>query len=428
MQLKKVLFIFLLVFGNLVAFGQVVTLDESNETQLRQKTFDRVWNIVNERHFDPTFGGVDWKKVGESYRPLAMAATSEAAFHDVLNQMIGELNQSHFNIYTKEGEAELTKCNDGIIGVDLRLLDNHAVINRVEQNSPADKAGLKMGFEIIKIDNKTLPEILLTLENNLSVRKLSDSLKQAYRERVLTRALCGKPETPVRLEVLDKQNSAKTFEITRTAFKGEILKVAEGIPAFKLLFEAKRLENNIGYISFNVWIPQQAQKVQKAIREMRDTKGIIIDLRNNAGGQGGLVNNIGGTLFKDRISFGKTRQRSSEGNFWVIPQDDIYEGKVIILTNCGTGSTSEIFTAGMKDTKRAKIIGERTAGAVLPATVERLPTGANFLYAIADYRSPNGILIEGRGVEPDVEVKLTRPSLLEGRDLQLEEAVRELSK
>ncbi len=427
MQFKKVLFVILLIFCNFIAFGQVATLDD-NALQVRQRTFDRVWGIVNESHFDTNFNGVDWKKVGESYRPQAMSANSDSEFYNILNQMIGELNQSHFSIYTKESEVELSKCNEGVIGVDLRLLDDHAVINRVEANSPADKAGIKMGFEITKIDDRTLPELLLSLENTLAPRKYADGVKQAYRERVLTRALCGKPETSVKIEVLDKKNAAKTLNLTRTAYKGEILKVAEGIPPFKPLFEAKWLENKIAYISFNVWIPKQADRVQQAIRSMRDARGMIIDLRNNAGGQGNLVNNVGGTLFGERVSFGKTKRRNGEGDFWVLPQDEIYNGKVIILTNCGTGSTSEIFAAGMKDLGRATLIGERTAGAVLPANVERLPSGANFLHAVADYRSPSGILVEGKGIEPNVEIKLTRQTLLEGRDLQLEAGIRELLK
>ncbi len=133
-------------------------------------------------------------------------------------------------------------------------------------------------------------------------------------------------------------------------------------------------------------------------------------------------------MFHTRTSFGRTKTRFSGYDFWVVPQNQIFDGKVVILTNSGTGSTSEIFAAGMKDTGRAKIIGEKTAGAVLPATIEKLPTGANFMYAVADYRSPKGVLIEGQGVEPDVEVKLTRQTLLEGRDLQMEEAIRELSR
>jgi carboxyl-terminal processing protease len=428
MKINRVLFILLLVFSAFAAFGQVATIDETNVSQVRQRTFDRVWNIVNERHFDPTFGGVDWKKVRESYKTPALSAKTNEEFHAVLNQMLGELNQSHFGIYTKESEAETTRCNNGIVGAEVKMIDDKVVVNRIETGSPAEKAGLRTGFEVTKIDERSIPEILLSLDTSFAQRRFSETLKQTYRERILNRSLCGKPETTVKIEALNKRNAAQAFSLVRAAYKGEIEKVAEGIPPFKLQFEAKKLESNIGYINFNVWIPKQAIRARDAIVAMRDAKGIIIDLRGNSGGQGGLVNMVGGALFADRVSFGKTKTRFGGGDFWVIPQDKIYDGKIIILTNNGTGSTSEIFAGGMKDLGRATIIGERTAGAVLPATIERLPTGANFMYAVADYRTPNGVLLEGRGVEPDVEVKLTRPSLLEGRDLQLEAAVKELRK
>jgi carboxyl-terminal processing protease len=428
MKINRILFILLLNIYALAAFGQVATIDERDVSQLRQKTFDRVWSLVNERHFDPTFGGVDWKKVGENYRPLALAAKTNQEFHAVLNQMIGELNQSHFSIYTPEGEQELTKCNDGIVGADVKIVENKVLVTRLESNSPAEKAGLKMGFEIVKIDNRSIPEILLPVETSFTGRKLSDTLKQTYRERTLNRILCGKPETTIKIEALNKQNKSQSFSLTRTAYNGEIDKVAEGLPPFKLLFEAKRLPSNIGYVSFNVWLPKQANRVRDAIVSMRDTKGIIIDLRGNSGGQGNLVNTVGGVLFSDRVSFGKTKTRFGGYDFWAIPQENVYDGKIVILTNNGTGSTSEIFAGGMKDLGRAEIIGERTAGAVLPATIEKLPTGANFMYAVADYRTPTGVLLEGRGVTPDIEVRLTRPSLLEGRDLQMEAAIRELRK
>jgi carboxyl-terminal processing protease len=73
-------------------------------------------------------------------------------------------------------------------------------------------------------------------------------------------------------------------------------------------------------------------------------------------------------------------------------------------------------------------MGERTAGAALPSIFFKLPTGAIFQYAIADFKTPKGAVIEGRGVTPDVEVKFTRRSLLEGRDAQLEAAIDQIKK
>ncbi len=89
--------------------------------------------------------------------------------------------------------------------------------------------------------------------------------------------------------------------------------------------------------------------------------------------------------------------------------------------------TSEVFAAGMQETGRAVVVGERSAGMILLSVFEKLPTGALFQYAISDYKSPKSILIEGRGVEPDAEIKQTRAALLEGRDLPLEEAVRRIN-
>ena len=68
-----------------------------------------------------------------------------------------------------------------------------------------------------------------------------------------------------------------------------------------------------------------------------------------------------------------------------------------------------------------------SAGAVLPSVFELLPTGWMFQYAISDYRSPKNILIEGRGVLPDIRVGTTRPALLAGRDPQLEAAIKLIS-
>jgi len=90
----------------------------------------------------------------------------------------------------------------------------------------------------------------------------------------------------------------------------------------------------------------------------------------------------------------------------------------------GSGSTSEIFAGGMKDLKRARIFGTRSAGAALPSVIEKLPNGDGFQYAIANYISEGGKPLEGVGVIPDVEAAPTREALLQGKDPAVEAAVR----
>ena len=90
--------------------------------------------------------------------------------------------------------------------------------------------------------------------------------------------------------------------------------------------------------------------------------------------------------------------------------------------NSASGSTSEIFAAGMKDLDRAQLFGRRTAGVALPSTLHRLPNGDGFQFAHADYVRYDGRRIEGIGVAPHLEITPTRAQLLAGQDPVLEAA------
>jgi carboxyl-terminal processing protease len=94
-----------------------------------------------------------------------------------------------------------------------------------------------------------------------------------------------------------------------------------------------------------------------------------------------------------------------------------------VLVDGSSGSTAEILAGGLKDIGRARIFGTRSAGAALPSVIDRLPNGDGFQYAIANYISKGGKPLEGIGVIPDEEVRLTRRSLLEGRDAVLDAAI-----
>jgi carboxyl-terminal processing protease len=120
--------------------------------------------------------------------------------------------------------------------------------------------------------------------------------------------------------------------------------------------------------------------------------------------------------------------RNGTVDFIVFPQDSPFLGPVAVLTDYGSASTSEVFAAGMQETGRAKIVGGTTAGAVLPSVFVTLPTGAIFQYVVADYRSPKNVLVEGRGVTPDISVEPDSKSILSGRDIQLEAAIKAITK
>ncbi|HLF85312.1 MAG TPA: S41 family peptidase [Blastocatellia bacterium] len=393
---------------------------------VRQEAFDIVWRTVKDKHFDPTLGGLDWDKVREQYAPRAAAAKSDSEFYAVLRQMLGELHQSHFNIIPPEAvmSDDSSEPKDGAIGIDLRIVDGQAMITRVEPGSRAAAAGLRPGFIIKKVDDTTAEQIIALFAKS----KESDAMRKLRITRNLMSRINGAPETTVRVAYLDERDQPREAAVARERLKGEMSQRLGNFPPQYTEFEAKRLAGGIGYIRFNIFVVLLTERIKGAIRGMADAPGIIIDLRGNPGGVGLMAPGIAGVLGEKVTSLGTMTMRSGHNRFSVNPQPPAYLGPVVILTDGGSGSTSEIFAGGLQELGRAIVVGERTVGAALPSFFQKLPTGALFQFAIADFRTPKGMLIEGRGVAPDVEVKMNRRALLDGHDPQLDAAIEEITK
>ena len=430
--MKTLLAIALIAVSAFQSFAQpssVKVPSPGDTNEARQSAFNQVWNTINEKHYDPTFGGVDWKRMRAVYEPQALAVgLSDKDFHDVLRRMLAELKLSHFGIHPPAAEMVAAQTGRGVTGIDVLMLDGLPVVNRVDIGSPAALAGIRPGHIVFQIDGKPWKEVTAQLEAALAARKVTDGARKIYLERALEAALNGKPDTTLVLDLLTTEDKPEKFSIVRAPFKGEMSQSLGNFPPQEVVFESRLLPGNIGYIRFNMWVIPQMAKLRKAVADFGSAQALIIDLRGNPGGVGGMAPGLAGLLFKEKASLGSMKTRNGSMEFIAFPQKDPFNGRIVVLTNHGTGSTSEVFAAGMQETGRAVLIGETTAGAVLPSVFEKLPTGYLFQYAISDYRSPKNILIEGRGVIPDVEVRQTRASLLAGSDAQLDEAIRLIQK
>ena len=400
----------------------------------RRQSFDIVWRTVKEKHFDPTFGGVDWDAARRKYEPRLAKVKKDGELYLLLNEMLGELHQSHFVVIPPEAILEDGSWNQpgGNTGLDLRIIDGQVLITRVAPDSAAARAGLRPGFAVKRIDGaetaKMQREIIAQMNMNPLIRDWSPGLKSfLVARRILYRA-GGNPGSTARLQYLDERGLVREAAIEREKPSGELSLRFGNLPAEFMEIEAKRLPSGPGYIRFNAFMMPVMDKVRSALREFKDAQGVIFDLRGNVGGIGDLVMGIVGLMETRQTSLGTSRRRSDQLKLAVFPQAQPYTGPVAVLIDGGSGSATEIFAAGLQELRRAVIVGERSAGAVLPSDMVKLPTGAIFQYAFADFRTPSGALIEGRGVAPDVEVKHTRASLLAGRDAQLEKAIMELQK
>jgi carboxyl-terminal processing protease len=381
--MNKIFLLNFLLFSCLISLNAQKTAVDTTKpgsatAELRRQSFEKVWNTVNEKHYDPTFGGVDWRKVRDVYEPQAKSAKTDAEFNTVLNRMLGELKLSHFVVYSPLAALENTKIADGVTGIKLKWIDNQPVVSRIEKNSPAEKSGIKTGYVITKVNGKSVVELLAPIEKSFSEGNFSEAKKNLYRQFVLLGYIDGDTATKVKIEVLDGKNQPQVIETTRAELKSEMSPAVGNFPPQEIVFESRILDNNVGYIRFNIWVVPQMPKIREAIRSMKDTHGIVFDLRGNPGGIGGMAPGIAGLLSDKQFSLGTMNSRDNELKFIAYPQTAPYPGKVVIITDGGSGSTSEVFAAGMQENERATIVGERSAGQILLSVFDTLPTGAIF--------------------------------------------------
>jgi carboxyl-terminal processing protease len=422
--------------------------------ELREKTFQVVWQTVNDENFDPSFGGIDWMAVRSRYAPLVARVRTDRELYFLLRQMLSEIPQSHFAIIPpdtiprikpkkvrqgktagsnekdEDGEAGpgddesesdneiATQMLNGI-DVDVRILGGQVVITRVAEGGPAAKAGLRPGFVIKSIDNMPLDGIPPGID-------LSPILHMRLRHTILTDYLGGEPGTDVQLVYLDADNKPQQAVIKRERLKGNLSQPVGNLPPLYTELEARRLSDKIGYIRFTAFTPPLAEKICETIRSMSDAPGIIIDLRGNPGGVMGMISGIVGLLMNRTGLIGTIRTRSGGLPIPAFPQRASYSGSLVILIDRLSVSSSEVMAAALQESGRAVVVGERSAGQVLGANILKLPTGALFEYPRAGFKTSSGVTLEGKGVTPDVEKKLDRALLLKGEDNQLEEAIRQI--
>lgn len=422
-------------------------------------SFEKVWKTVQEQHWDPELGGVDWEAVRDELRPQVEEANTMGEVRGVLTEMLGRLGQSHFGVVPGEvyddvrpedeaedhdhsaGEVATTSSSggsgstaekpkkkrrkldgNGDLGMDVRVLGAKAVVTSVAPGSAADRAGVAAGWEIVEVDGRDIAKQIERVGKNYDNEKMLDMVQmQALQARV-----GGRVGDEVDLVFRDGKDELREMAIALGKPRGKKTTLGN-MPAAYVTFGRKFLEeSNVGYITFSMFMDPQRISTQfgEAVTEYMDADGIVIDLRGNPGGIGGMAMGMAGWFIDEQqLKLGTMHTRTTQIKFVVFPRAQTFRGPVAILTDGCSASTSEIYAQGMKDLERARIFGTRTCGAALPSIFERLPNGDGFQYAIADYISEAGVRLEGTGVVPDTEVRLTREALLEGRDPVLEAAV-----
>jgi carboxyl-terminal processing protease len=343
---------------------------------------DQVWQLVNHEYVDGKFNQQDWQATRQSLLSKDYSSREEAyaAIREAL-QTLGDpytrfMNPQQFEALTNQTSGEVS-------GVGIRMEVNEktkrlTVVEAIE-NSPALKAGLKAGDEILAIDGK--PTLKM---------KVDDASK----------LIRGKAGTPIKLRLGRKGQNAFDVKLTRANIEVPTVR-------YTLRQEGSR---RVGYIRLREFSAHAADQMQRAIRDLNTQKvdSYVLDLRGNPGGLLQASIEIA-RMWYDNGGIVKTVDRVGSAEETKANRTALTNRPLAVLVDGNSASASEILTGALKDNKRAVVVGGQTFGKALVQSVHELADGSGLAVTIAHYYTPLGTDINHKGITPDIKVDLTEP-------------------
>ena len=403
-------------------------------------TFDSLWSKVRNTYVDTAFVSSDWMKVRDSLRPRAQLVTTRRELDQLLADALHHIHDSHFYIIPAHvATSESSNSGSGgrgATGLAVRVADGNVVAWRVENGSPAWNSGIRPGRKIERIEGKDTDSAMKRVR---ALPVQAQPMELANVLHGLNGMLNPAIGDTVSVTVQVPQGKSSKYSIVATQGEGTLSQFGN-LPAIAGLVKVNRIATAttngcVGIIAFNIWLPALVPDLERAVDSVRTCDGIVIDIRGNPGGVGAMVMGFGGYFVDTTRSLGTMRTRQVSLNFVINPRSsrpdgstvNPFKGPLAILIDPMSASTSEIFAAGMQRIGRARVFGEPSAAAALPALMERLPSGDVFVHAVADFTDPLGKRIEGAGAVPDEIIPLTATDLAAGKDAPLDAAIRWIS-
>jgi carboxyl-terminal processing protease len=289
-------------------------------------------------------------------------------------------------------------------------VEGKTVIVAVEPDSDAAHAGVQPGMILRTVNGKPVEDLFGEIRSHFAGSSTERSMKGVMHGALLYGGFLG-PSRTFGIEGFD----GKIFDVPVTHFGAR--------PSESPVLAARRLPSGYGYIKFDGWKPPVDEQFKTELAKLIDTPGLIIDLRDNGGGQADVLLNIASSFFPGEVTFGGFKKRG--GNLEQIvthKPDRMYKGAVVILVDEGSASATEVFTVSMQEYARARIIGRQTCGCVLNQWSKNLKGGGTLRWSARVYSSPKDRILEGTGVIPDETINLTISDLRQGRDAAIEVA------
>src|SRR5215471_6886464 len=347
--------------------------DKAAESFQAQQLYRKVWELVRDNFYDPTYNDQDWSRWEHRYDgKLKTFDDSHKAIETILvslgDRYTRFLDRRAFDQEKEQIAARLTG-----FGIQMGLDKTQRIIVIAPlEGGPAAAAGLMSGDEIAEVNGKPM--------KGLSLEEASKYL----RGPIGTEALV----------TIVRNKERKQFRIIRAE-----------IP-IKSVHMVKMLNNDVGYIRLGTFMSEFANiEMRDALARLTPARGLILDLRGNPGGLLTNAVDICGMFLEGGIVV-STVDRNGKMVHTRCTGHPISRQPLVLLIDQGSASASEITAGALRDTGRASLVGEKSFGKGLVQAINKLDDGSGVNLTIARYVTPNNTDINKKGIVPDFTVEL----------------------
>jgi C-terminal peptidase prc len=366
--------------------------------ELRLALFQAIWQAVDQNYVDPAHNGVDWAGTRTTYFPEINIDDDAAQVYSLLGTMVSALKDPYSYYLSSDQVTALSSGSTTYGGIGTLLDPNDTSgpgvrILFVFPGGPADQGGLKSRDRIVAVDGDPCVSI--------------DKIR-------------GDVGSTVTLTVQSPGGQPHDIQITRGSIAGVIPPLAERM---------KARNGTVGYLRL-ASMNGQGTAVEDALRgfmSKNPVDGLVIDLRGTTlGGSGSLTDLLGQFVHGNVGSF---YSRTQTAPLTVDPLDlnkTLAKVPIVVLVDSHTSGEAEQFAAILQSQKRAKIIGQQTAGRSDLAQPVDYPDGSRLVLVTAGLELPNGTKLQDHGVTPDMKINADWLSVAEKDDPYLKAALRAL--
>lgn len=369
----------------------VATAPSRDRVRLNQRVFDRVWSEVRRGYYDPTLHGVDWNAARATFRPQALAASDERGLYRVINAMLDLLDDGHAAASppaaVRRQEAQFARR--AVMGLTLMRGEtpDDWTVERIRPGSPAEAAGVQMGWALNSVDGKPWGPDVETYDG-----------------------------VPVQLVLTDDAGQRREIALTPRVMEAIEPFTADKSRPGVLVLRVEQFDKGLG-----AWMGSELEGLPPDV-------DVVLDLRGNPGGRLMEAESVL-TCFLPRDQVWATRTGRS-GRPVVLraagdcgDRRDPLANDVAVLVDQGSRSAAELTPAALQEARRGIVVGEKTGGSVLIAQEANLPDGGRLTLSRADFVTSGGIRLEKRGVTPDIAAPRTVAQRRAGDDPTLEAAI-----